>query len=62
MIGEVPAGDRPSSAASGAKAHVTGDPGDPYRAKCRTPNDKTAQALCAELDARVDEMVAASKK
>jgi hypothetical protein len=25
-------------------------------------NDKTAQALCAELDARVDEMVAASKK
>jgi hypothetical protein len=25
-------------------------------------NDKTAQALCAELDARVDEIVAAANK
>jgi len=59
MIGEVPPGT--SIPLQLVDAHVTAIQVI-HKSKMQDTDDKTAQALCAELDARVDEMVAASKK
>jgi HPt (histidine-containing phosphotransfer) domain-containing protein len=57
MIGELP----PAAAIplSLIDAHVTAIQVI-HRSRMQDTNDKTAQALCAELDARVDEIVAAA--
>jgi HPt (histidine-containing phosphotransfer) domain-containing protein len=59
MIGELPSGA--ALPLSLIDAHVTAIQVI-HKNRMQDTNDKTAQALCAELDARVDEMVAAAAK
>ncbi|HMH65308.1 MAG TPA: hypothetical protein VK515_06965 [Rhizomicrobium sp.] len=59
MIGEIPPGA--AIPLSLVDAHVTAIQVI-HKSRMQDTNDKTAQALCAELDARVDELVAAAVK